>query len=198
MNSQNFFEPEGYFFKQFYSKTDQRYWTWKIALGLLLQTGGKNIVETGCLRQEGDWGGGYSTYVLGDFAKRYDKHLWTCDIDENCMEVAKRITKPFARNITYEVNDSRMFLRDFKEKIDLLVLDSVDCEPANKEITEKAQIHQLREILEVFGKLSPNAIILLDDNNFPWGGKTKLVKQWLSTKKFWLIMDWQHSLWMKK
>ncbi len=182
-----------WFFDKYYDKLSFRYWTQKVALGLFLQLGGDNIVETGCARMEEDWGGGYSTYVYGDFASYYGKKLWTCDIDEKNLEVAEKITDKFKDNITYVCDDSVRFLRDFNQEINFLYLDSVDCDPENQQMTDLAQDHQFKEVVEALPKLSKKCVVLLDDNNYPNGGKTKRAKALLQDKGFLHVMDFQQS-----
>lgn len=186
-----------WFFDKYYDKLSFRYWTQKIALGLFLQFGGDNMVETGCARVEEDWGGGYSTYIYGDFAKRYNKKFWTCDIDEVNVRTTERITKDFADNITYVCDDSVRFLRDFNEEINFLFLDSVDCDENNEAQTAMAQDHQYREVKAVLPKLAKKCVVLLDDNNYANGGKTKLAKQLLFDEGFIEVMDWQQSLFIR-
>jgi hypothetical protein len=186
-----------WFFEKYYDKLSCRYWTQKVALGLFLQFGGDNMVETGCARLEEDWGGGYSTYVYGDFASYYGKKLWTCDINEKNLAVAEKVTKPYKDNITYVCDDSIRFLTDFSEKINFLYLDSVDCDPDNEEQTDMAQDHQYKEVEVVLPKLADNCVVLLDDNNYPNGGKTKRAKQLLLDNGFTQIMDFQQSLFVK-
>jgi len=187
-----------WFFDKYYDKLSFRYWTQKVALGIFLQIGGDNMVETGCARLEEDWGGGMSTYVYGDFAKYYNKHLWTCDIDENCLSMAKTITQEYKDNITYVRNDSVKFLEEFDKEINFLYLDSVDCDPEDDMQTAVSQEHQLREMKVVLPKLSEKCVVLLDDNNYPNGGKTLLAKRFLEENNFLHIMDFQQSLWIRK
>ena len=193
----DFDEEKDWFFKNYYDKMSFRYWTQKIALGLFLQMGGDNMVETGCARQQEDWGGGYSTYLYGVFAKRYNKNLWTCDIDEYNLEMAKEITHAEKDNITYVCDDSVHFLKWFDKEVNFLYLDSVDCAPDNEEQTKLSQEHQLRELETIMPKLSKKCIVLLDDNNYPGGGKTKSSKEYLEKTDFFHIMDFQQSLWAR-
>jgi hypothetical protein len=186
-----------WFRDKYYDKLSFRYWTQKIALSLFLQIGGDNMVETGCARLEEDWGGGYSTYIYGDFASYYGKKFWTCDIDERNLEVAERITDKFKDNITYVCDDSVRFLRDFDKEINFLYLDSVDCEEGNEQQTAMAQDHQFKEMEQALPKLSKNCVVLLDDNNYANGGKTKASKGFLKENGFLHIMDFQQALFLR-
>jgi hypothetical protein len=179
-------------------KSLDRFWTFKIALNILLQYGGKNIVETGCQRLKEDWGGGCSTLLFGNFCQQYNCHLWTVDINQMSLQCAKEETKEFADFISYEYNDSVQFLTTFNKPIDLLYLDSLDY-PIEEHIPkDTCQQHSLNELKEAWGKLTKNAVVLMDDNNFPGGGKTKLSKKYLLDNGWLCLMDWQQTLWIRK
>ena len=81
------------------------------------------------------------------------------------------------------------------EEIGLLYLDSLDYE---ENLQKESQEHQLNEIEAAYPKLTQNSIILLDDNDFPNGGKTKLTKEYLLKNNWQCVLDHQQSLWIKK
>lgn len=175
-----------------------RYPSFKIALNLLLQRGGVNIVETGTTRMKDDWGAGMSTVVIGDFAKHYGKKLWTCDISEQNMELCKEVTEEFKEVITYVVSDSLFFLHTFPEKIDFLYLDSMDCPIDDKpDELQASQEHQLKELQEAWDKLHDESIILLDDNNFINMGKCRLSRIFLREHGWIELFGDKQSLWIK-
>jgi hypothetical protein len=183
-------------FEQYRLKLAERFCTAKVALNLFLQFGGRTIVETGSMRSPWNWYyEGCSTYLFGEFADRYGGHLWTCDVDERVIERARAATLPFESRITYVCRDSVEFLTDFAERIDLLYLDSMDCPPEG-DATE-AQQHNLRELTAALPHLSPRAIVLLDDNAFPNGGKTRLSKACLLEAGWLCLLDSRQSLWLK-
>lgn len=89
-------------------------------------------------------------------------------------------------------------------KFDLIYLDSRDANLDDKEDNDLAQQHQLKEAeLAVQMFKSENLIdghpfiLLLDDNNLPFGGKTRLTKEYLLDIGWILLYDWQQSLWVK-
>lgn len=186
-----------WFEKEFKPRIGDRYFTFKTALNILLQNNGNTIVETGTIRSEG-WvlGDGWSTYLFGKFCNRFGKRLYTVDISPEAIKISKKITREFKNSITYVTSGSVEFLESFKEKIDLLYLDSLDCSIEGD--ATGAQVHQLRELSSAIPKLSDNAIILLDDNNFANGGKTRLAKNYLFRHGFTLLADDQQSLWIKR
>src|SRR3990167_4889875 len=61
-----------------------------------------------------------------------------------------------------------------------------------------SQIHQQRELELALPKMNNNAIVLLDDNDLPGGGKTKLAKRYLAGNGYECLMDSYQSLWIKK
>ena len=94
--------------------------------------------------------------------------------------------------------DSVKFLKEFNQKIDLLYLDSLDC-PLPPEDATEAQTHNLNELKATYDKLHEGSIILIDDNNFENGGKTRLSKQFLLQTGQWLcVLDYGQTLWIRR
>ena len=178
-------------------QSDARFPTFKRAFELLK---GENIVETGCIRLPNDWGAGMSTYLFGEYAKNFGGRVWTVDISQQNMDVCCEVTKEFSKYISYNVADSILFLSQFYEPIDFLYLDSVDCplacSPNDPELLH-AQNHQLNEITVAMPKLNQEAVVLLDDNGFTHGGKTKLTKVYLKSEGWKEILGGQQSLWTR-
>jgi len=189
------FLENDWFFKKYYDKLGFRFWSFKIALNLFLQSKETLIVETGTIRMPNDVGGGNSTYILGDFCKHYNKRLITIDIDPKNIELSKRETIDFADVTTYITSDSVAYLQRFTQKIGLLYLDSMDC-PEESDASN-AQQHNLNELKAAWDKLSPNAVVLIDDNNFSNGGKARLSKYFLRDMGWKLVMDFQQTLWVR-
>lgn len=196
----------------------EKWFTFKTALNLLLQRNGKLIVETGTMRLHDDPGGG-STLLFGAFCARYGMRLITVDINPLNLKVAMDETKEFSYCTTYVHSDSVEFLKKyakdvqyfgkyvggmFNERIDLLYLDSLDC-PVEGDATE-AQVHNLNEFKAAEPKMPIGSLLLMDDNNFPNGGKPKLTKAFLvetqspvahsdGYSRWHCILDWGQSLW---
>lgn len=151
-------------------------------------------------------------------------YLSTVDISETNINTCKEITKQWEDIIEYAVQDSIKFLTDFPFKIDLLYLDSLDYpygemlndyggrEDLQKAIELLSQIleetiiakysalivpsqeHQLKEYMAAKFKLSDNAVVLLDDNGFPGGGKCRLTKKQLLEDGWVLVKEGQQAL----
>lgn len=174
-----------------------RYPTMKIALNLLLQQPKRNIVETGCIRGFGDYGGGNSTYIFGEFCRVFGGHLTTLDISQRNMDICKMATDDFSRNITYILEDSLTALQKLKDPIDFLYLDSFDA-PEDESDPLPCQEHNLKEFKLAEPLLHKWSIILIDDNFGPNnGGKSRLTKDYLAMNKYVCIFDFHQTLWVK-
>ena len=186
-----------WWFKKYAPHLGMRLWTFKTALNLILQLGGDSIVETGCIRQVDDYKAGYSTFVFGEFCQKYKKRLHTIDNSKVNLDFAKKYTKEFERNIEYILGDSVSVLKTWDTPIDLLYLDSLDCDQNNEAISKKAQEHCLLELKTAFPNLTRNAIVMIDDNYFENGGKTRLAKEFLREKGFICLLDYYQTLWIR-
>lgn len=204
-------------------RSNSRFPTFVEALSLLTKKKGKIIVETGTVRQEDDWGAGYSTVIFGRYCKEFGTKLYTIDNDGRHLVTAKVITEEFSDHIEYVLSDSVKALRDFRGEIDLLYLDSVDypidwildrfgrgdwghsIDEARKmseeevlglygDIIVPCQEHQLQEMQEAYDKLTPNALILLDDAGMPAGGKVRLSKRFLEENGWKVLLSGQQVL----
>lgn len=171
-----------------------KYFTFKAALNLFLQNNGQIIVETGTQRVKDDPGGS-STTLFGAFCKRYGKKLFTVDNNPLHMKISIDCTREFKDYITYVLKDSMKFLREFNQKIDLLYLDSLDCPPPPADATE-AQLYNLSELKAAYDRLGKGSILLIDDNNFTNGGKSRFSKAFLLETMQWrCILDHGQTLW---
>lgn len=210
------------------SAYDRGRWpTMKMALNLFLQRNGSIILETGCQREEEDWGAGGSTTIFVEFAQHYpNTKILTVDNSEEHLNRAKRFVTDHTY-IQFYLSDSVSFLQNYNEQIDLLYLDSFDypygeileCYGGKEDInaaiaivnnlTEEeivlkhshlfleAQEHCLNEIKAAEHCLHNNSIVLIDDNSLAGGGKPRLARKWLQDNGWHVILDFQQSLWIK-
>lgn len=218
------------FTKYYYSGSNSRYWTFQMALNIILQTR-KNpvIVETGCQRQKDDLGAGMSTSIFGEFCKRYSGKLYTVDLFPNHLNICKECTLDFADVIEYIESDSVAWLQNVKGvQADLLYLDSLDhpywelleayglrdnVDLAIKRLASLShdevlyrhgesiipcQQHCLEELIAASksGVVGPKTLVLIDDNQLPGGGKSRLAKDHLKRNGWTCLLDLQQSLWM--
>ena len=224
----DFLLRDSWFEKKYAAKSDGRFQTLKAAINLYLQADGKTILETGCVRQLDDFGAGYSTVLFCEVLEKFGGHLWSVDINPRNVAFCEKTTQQWdgLRNVI--CSDSVAFLENFTEKIDLLYLDSWDYpyielldiygdrhnpESALKilstmtddEIAERhadmimpSQEHCVKELEASLHLLTPNSIILIDDNAFPGGGKSRLAKRKLVELGWTIINDSQQTLWIKR
>lgn len=194
-----FIKVNGTYEKRYFGKEEshlRRFFTFKTAISLFLNSSTKNIVETGCQRNLIDWGAGNSSLIfaetLFDFPEK--GNLFSVDISSQNLNICNQVVKKF-KNSNLFLGDSVEFLKQFNEEIGLLYLDSLDYE---ENLQKESQEHQLNEIEAAYPKLTQNSIILLDDNDFPNGGKTKLTKEFLLKNNWQCALDHQQSLWVRK
>jgi predicted O-methyltransferase YrrM len=191
----DFLEYNSWFDEMFRAKLASRYPTFRVALNLLYQLPLHRIVETGTIRRARDYSAGYSTFVFGHFVKRYGGKITTIDIDSRHMNVCKRVTAEFADWIEYVVDDSLHALSLLHEPIDLLYLDSLDT-PIRHDATH-AQLHNLKEFKLAEPLLHEKSIVLIDDNNFANGGKSRMTKHYLHEKGWRLLLNLRQSVWIR-
>lgn len=148
------------------------------------------IVETGCIRQEEDFqGAGYSTLVLGLFAAGQGGRLMSVDQDARHCEFARRTVACLGDMVEVAESDSVAWLGRYEQRIDVLYLDSRDCDqPGCAE-------HTLREIQAAFPRLQQSSIVAFDDtcyNNGNFIGKGALGVPWLLAQN-WRILHSGHQ-----
>lgn len=183
---EDFLRWNNWFDDKFKPVLDQRWATFKVALNLLFQMNRPvNILETGTVRKEHDWGGGMSTLIYGEFLEKYGGKLITIDNNPEHMEVSRRVTRDFTEYIDYVLSDSLEALEAIVQKggfkVDLLYLDSMDC-PIDGTSAFPSQEHLLKELKIARPLLHYDSVILLDDSGWPNGGKVALAVP--------ILMDW--------
>lgn len=163
-----------------------RFSTVSTALLLLDNSKANNFVETGTTRRFSSdpqtmVGDGGMTRFFGEYVKIYGGHIWTCDIEPSHIENCKLATEEYKQNITYVVDDSLNFLKSFDKEVDFLYLDSLDGDQPG------AHEHQLKEVENIYHRLTDNTIVLLDD----LGSKTNLSIPFLM-KKDWIRLAFEN------
>lgn len=142
------------------------------------------LVETGCARVEGNWAGdGMSTVLFDAFLRAYPGRLDSYDISPQACAVARRLVGP--ERVTVHCEDSVAGLHAHPGPIDLLYLDSYDIDFSNP---HPSATHHLRELEAALPKLSPGALVVVDDN-LPTAGKGMLVRQALDAQGVECLFD---------
>jgi hypothetical protein len=199
MNLTDFLYTHSWYDEKYQAKSGGRYQTFKTALNIFVQRQLLTIYETGTTRMADDWGAGMSTLLFADVANHYGAEIYTVDIEPKNIAQCQEITKDYAKFIHYVVSDSLTHLEGFKGPIGLLYLDSLDYPLTPEEgSVEVCQEHQLKEYLLARDHLDSRSIVLLDDNDFPDGGKCKLTKEQLLKDGWMCLIDAQQSLFIRK
>lgn len=172
-----FGEAEGYLTERI-PESNKRHFSFMLALLMLKDRCAKTLVETGTSR-DGDqnfiWDGG-STIIFSHWASQNQAMLYSVDIDPFAIGRAFKVTRSYADHIQLVCSDSVKFLEHFQQPIDFLYLDSYDFDfndPA------PSQNHHLREIIAVYPALHEASVVMIDDCDLPFGGKGKLVIEFL-------------------
>ena len=119
------------------------------------------IIETGSCRQENSWRhDGLSTVVFDHFVSDMGGKVISIDIDPVATNCTKRICSHHVEAIC---SDSIEFLWNYKPQktINLVYLDSFDFDHTNY---HPSAMHHIKELLAIISKLTPNTLIVVDDN----------------------------------
>lgn len=138
------------------------------------------IVETGCQRQEDDWGAGQSSLLFYEFLNFFSGKLISLDNNIFHLNRAKKILRNKFPHSTVPLvqmlGNSVSKLKKIKAPVDLVYLDSYDLDPGNPEPSMAHHLKELGSIKEVL-KQSIEPLVAIDDN-FTDVGKGKYVLDW--------------------
>lgn len=171
---------------------DLRRETFARACELAIERKFRLIIETGTYR--GIKADGQSTRIWATLARELGADFYSLDIDQKSIDKAKNLGGPvdYAR---FYCGDSVPFLSCFQSPIHLLYLDSFDY---IEKTGWQAQAHQVAEMGAALGKLTPDAIVLLDDCNIPGGGKALFTEWFLISRGWKLDYDGYQKLFVRK
>ena len=180
------------FLDKYKNPKNTRFNSFKFALEIALKRDLKTFVETGVARGKKKylffltrkWKDGMSTLIFAEYAKYVNGHLHSCDNSEKNIQNAKRFTSKYKDKITFHLEDSVSFLKNFRKKIDFLYLDSLDGQNPN------ASEHQLNEIKNSIKNLHKNSLVLLDDKV----GKSSLSKNYMLDKGLTIINETEQQI----
>jgi hypothetical protein len=170
-------------FLKFYKKFPKsRYHSFKFALQYILQNNLNHIVELGTIRSfvdgrfEGcnmsdkkywdennptkwDWSAGMFSRVFCENLTGKKHQITTVDINDDHISRCKIITKKF-KNINYIHSSSEDYLKNLKEKVDVIYLDTGDMTPVEENaLIQLLEVHLIvdRDLLNI------NGLIIIDD-----------------------------------
>ncbi|MDN3506137.1 MAG: class I SAM-dependent methyltransferase [Simkaniaceae bacterium] len=168
------------------AKTDKRYSTFQTALTLMTNQNAYTIVETGTARggSLNCAGDGCSTLIFGDWAYENHATVYSVDIDPLALSCSFNALGKAADNVLLVEQDSIEFLSTFNGSIDFLYLDSYGFQLDNP---LPSQNHHLNEIIAAYPHLARDCVVMIDDCDLPYGGKGKLVIEYL-LERGWKIL----------
>ena len=164
-----------------------------IMFDLLLSQHRENflIVETGTLRNPGNWKDGQSAALFTEFVDWHGGQMRSVDIDPAAVDIARRHI--VSDRFTVTCSDSVTWLESLpdRDQVDLYYLDSWDVKWDDD--TDSAA-HHLKEFRAIEPYLKPGAIVAIDDNsrwyaNNQRTGKGRAVVEYLETKNHLPIYD---------
>lgn len=162
-----------------------------IAADLIARGRPVNIVETGCAREPGNWGGdGQSTLVWDWLLDKVGGTGLSMDINPaNCHAAAAQV-----QHIKVACVDSVVGLRTMvqPETVDFLYLDSYDLTE-----TIDSPTHHLAELTAVYARLQSGCIIAVDDCVNEQYGKHRFVRDFLVRLGVQPILRGYVTIWVK-
>jgi hypothetical protein len=125
------------------------------------EVGPLTLVETGCVRAEGNWAGdGNSSVMFDAFASATASKFITIDISPQHCDLARRLCS----HATVVCGDSVAALYRLRQSIsniDFLYLDSMDIDWNNP---HPSALHHLKELCAAAPLLKPGSLVFVDDN----------------------------------
>lgn len=122
-----------------------------------------HIIETGTLRNPGNWKDGQSSFLFTELVKNHGGSVRSVDINPEAAATANDFVKSEYFHAT--CSDSVAWLHSLEQdlsNVDFFYLDSYDVKWAND--TDSAE-HHLKEFLVIEPHLKSGAIVAIDDNS---------------------------------
>jgi SAM-dependent methyltransferase len=121
-----------------------------------------HIIETGTLRNPGNWKDGQSARLFTEFVEHHAGTVRSVDIDPTAVSTARNsITSPKFKSTC---EDSVLYLSAQLDldRVDLFYLDSYDVKWNDDHLSAE---HHLREFQTIEPHLKPGALVVIDDNS---------------------------------
>jgi hypothetical protein len=119
------------------------------------------IIETGTMRNPGNWKDGQSAFLFTEFVKAYGGTVRSVDINQEACNTSRAAIESDAFTVT--CSDSVAYLQSQSDldEVDLFYLDSYDVKWRNDEASAE---HHLKEFQSIEQNLKPGAVVAIDDN----------------------------------
>jgi hypothetical protein len=120
-----------------------------------------HIIETGTMRNPGNWKDGQSAFLFTEFVKHYGGWVRSVDIDSLACDTARNAIN--CDQFTVTCSDSVAYLNGLSDlgTVDLFYLDSWDVKWHNDHDSAE---HHLKEFQAIEAQLKPGAVVAIDDN----------------------------------
>lgn len=121
-----------------------------------------HIIETGTLRNPGNWKDGQSARLFTEFVDYHNGSVRSVDIDPEAVASARKSIQ--STKFTSTCQDSVLYLSTQPDlnRVDLFYLDSYDVKWNNDHLSAE---HHLREFQAIEPNLKSGAIVVIDDNS---------------------------------
>lgn len=152
---------------------------------------GHSIIETGTLRNPGNWKDGQSAWLFTEFADQHQGRVRSVDIDADACRAARDAIA--SDRFTVTCSDSVAWLTSLPDldTVDLFYLDSWDVKWHND---RRSAEHHLQEFRAIEPHLRPGVIVAIDDNSrfADTGlrtGKGRMIVEYLENKNVRPVYD---------
>ena len=120
-----------------------------------------HIVETGTLRNPGNWKDGQSARLFVEFVQHHGGTVKSVDIDPAAVDIAKTQLPTDCFNVTCSDSVAWLMNEPYLDQVDLFYLDSWDVKWHNDQDSAE---HHLREFLAIEPYIKPGCVVAIDDN----------------------------------
>ena len=150
-----------------------------------------HIIETGTMRNPGNWKDGQSARLFVEFVEHNKGSVRSVDIDPEACGNARTAITSSAFVVSCSDSVSWLATQSDLDQVDLFYLDSWDVKWNNDHDSAE---HHLKEFLIIEPHLKPGAVVAIDDNarflsNNNRTGKGRKIVEYLSEKNIQPIYD---------
>jgi hypothetical protein len=121
-----------------------------------------HIIETGTLRNPGNWKDGQSAKLFTEFVDYHGGSVRSVDIDPAAVDAARGDIQSARFTSTCQDSVEYLSAQPDLDRVDLFYLDSYDVKWADDHASAE---HHLREFQAIEPHLKPGSIVVIDDNS---------------------------------